>query len=55
VNGNNTDFQVPPEEDGVMREETTSGAPPRDDPETQSALTGFVGRERLTYDPLRGN
>ena len=52
MNGNNTDFQVPPEEDDVMGEETTSRASSRYDPETQSALTGFVGRERLTYDPL---
>jgi hypothetical protein len=39
--------------DGVerVREETMSKASSRDDPETQSVLTKFVGHGRLTVDP----
>ena len=51
LNDDDTDLQIPPQGDGVMREGTTSGASSRDDPETQSALTGFVGRGRLAIDP----
>jgi len=43
LNDDDTDSQIPPQGDGVVREGTTSRASSRDDPETQSALTGFVG------------
>ena len=51
LNDDEIDLQIPPQGDGVMREETTSRASSRDDPETQSVLTEFVGRGRLAIDP----
>jgi len=51
LNDDDIDLQIPPQGDGVMREETASRASSRDDPETQSVLTEFVGRGRLAIDP----
>ena len=51
LNDDDIDLQIPPQGDGVMREGTTSRASSRDNPETQSALTGFGGRGRLAIDP----
>ena len=52
LNENEIDLQILAPGDGIVREETTSKASSRDDPETQSTLTGFVGRGRLAIDPL---
>lgn len=52
LNENEIDLQILPQRDGILREDTTSRASSRDDPEMQSALTGFVGHGRLAVGPL---
>jgi hypothetical protein len=53
LNENKIELQILTPGDRVEkgREETTSKASSRDDPETQSVLTKFVGHGRLTADP----